>query len=212
MMGQSYGEEDETPHQVTLTKPFSIGVFLVTNAQWKHVMGTVPSHGQEDKGPVEQVSWDNAVEFCAKLSALPAERKAGRVYRLPTEAEWEYACRAGATTNYSFGDDESWLGYHGWFDGNSENQTHAVGQKQPNPWGLYDMHGNVWEWCADWYGSYPGGSVTDPRGPNSGSDRVNRGGSWSSNALNCRSAFRFRDSPGSRYIILGFRLALSSVP
>jgi formylglycine-generating enzyme required for sulfatase activity len=210
MMGQSYGEEDETPHQVTLTKPFSIGVFLVTNAQWKHVMGTLPSHGQEDKGPVEQVSWDDAVDFCAKLSALPAERKAGRVYRLPTEAEWEYACRAGAKTNYSFGDDESWLGDHGWFDGNSENQTHAVGQKQPNPWGLYDMHGNVWEWCSDWCGDYSKGSVTDPCGAASGSRRVTRGGSCSSPAARCRSAFRYGLDPSCRIRSVGFRLALNS--
>jgi formylglycine-generating enzyme required for sulfatase activity/serine/threonine protein kinase len=210
MMGQAYGEEDEVPHQVTLTRPFSIGVFLVTNAQWKHVMGTTPSHWQEDKGPVEQVSWDDAVAFCSKLSALPGERKAGRVYRLPTEAEWEYACRAGATTMYSFGDDESSLGDHGWYDANSGNQTHPVGQKKPNPWGLYDMHGNVWEWCNDWCAEYTKGSVTDPCGPATASRRVARGGSCTSSVGHCRSAFRYGLDPSCRLRFLGFRIALTA--
>ncbi len=211
-MGQPYGEADETPHQVTLTKPFSIGVYQVTNAQWKRVMGNVPSNWQDDDRPVEQVSWQDAVDFCTKLSASPAERKAGRVYRLPTEAEWEYACRAGTTTNFSFGDDESWLGEHGWFDGNSDKQTHAVGQKTPNPWGLYDMHGNVLEWCSDWSDEYAKAAVSDPHGPSAASARVARGGNCISSAGRCRSAFRYGLEPSCRIRYLGFRVAMSSAP
>jgi formylglycine-generating enzyme required for sulfatase activity len=154
--------------------------------------------------------WDEAIKFCRKLSALPEERKAGRVYRLPTEAEWEYACRAGATTRYSFGDDEKLFGEYGWFDGNSNQQTHPVGQKKPNAWGLYDMHGNVWEWCSDWSGDYPDGEVTNPQGPSSGSHRVYRGGSWSFAARDCRPADRPPwGFPSDRGYDLGFRLALS---
>jgi formylglycine-generating enzyme required for sulfatase activity/serine/threonine protein kinase len=209
-MGDAGGGSDEKPpHRVTLTKPFYMGVYEVTNAQWKQVMGSVPSNWKEEDNPVEQVSWENAVEFCRKLSALPEERKAGRVYRLPTEAEWEYACRAGATTKYAFGDDEKLLGDYGWFDGKSGNQTQSVGQKKPNAWGLYDMHGNVWEWCSDWYGIYPDGEVTNPEGPSSGSDRVLRGGGWSFPAGGCRSAFRYGSGPSDRSFHLGFRLALS---
>jgi formylglycine-generating enzyme required for sulfatase activity/predicted Ser/Thr protein kinase len=212
-MGQPYGEADETPHPVTLTKPFSIGVYQVTNAQWKRLMGRVPSNWPDDDRPVEQVSWQDAVDFCTKLSALPAERKARRVYRLPTEAEWEYACRAGTTTNFSFGDDESWLGEHGWFDGNSDSQTHPVGQKLPNSWGLYDMHGNVLEWCSDWSEEYSKASATDPHGPATASARVARGGSCSSSAGRCRSAFRYGLDPSCRIRYLGFRIAMhSAVP
>jgi len=112
------------------------------------------------------------VEFCRKLSAMPAEKTAGHVYRLPTEAEWEYACRSGTTTAYGFADDASRLDDYGWFLGNSDSSTHPVGEKKPNAWGLYDMHGNVWEWCQDWYGAYPSGSATDPTGVSSGSIRV----------------------------------------
>ena len=208
-MGDAAGSSDEKPHRVTLTRPFYVGVYEVTNAQWKKVMGSVPSNWKDDDRPVEQVSLDDAVEFCRKLSELPAERRAGRVYRLPTEAEWEYACRAGTTTKYSFGDDESLLGDYGWFDGNSGKQTHPVGLKKPNAWGLYDMHGNVWERCSDWYGDYPDGAMTDPKGPSSGSYRVYRGGSWDSSAGFCRSAFRYGYFPSSHFSGLGFRLALS---
>ncbi len=208
-MGDAAGDPDEKPHRVTLTKPFYMGVHEVTNAQWKQVMGSVPSKWKDDDLPVEQVTWEEVTEFCRKLSALPEERKAGRVYRLPTEAEWEYACRARTTTKYSFGEDESLLGDYGWFDGNSGNKTHRVGQKKPNAWGLYDMHGNVWEWCSDWYGDYPDGEVTNPQGPSSGSDRVSRGGSWCGTTGLCRSALRDGDVPSGRFIVMGFRLALS---
>ena len=131
------------------------------------------------------------------------------MYRLPTEAEWEYACRAGTTTEYSFGDDVSVLGDFAWFDDNSGSQTHPVGQKRPNGWGLYDMHGNVWEWCSDWHGDYAAGAVRDPAGPASGSIRVLRGGCWYDSAGFCRSAFRIRFYPSYRFSNYGFRLALS---
>ena len=209
-MGSANGDSDEGPvHEVTITKPYYLGVYEVTNAQWQAVMGDVPSEWKDADRPVESVSWDKAAAFCEALSALPAERQAGRVYRLPTEAEWEYACRAGTTTAYSFGDEESLLGDFAWFDDNSGRQTHPVGQKRPNGWGLYDMHGNVWEWCSDWYGDYAAGAVRDPVGPASGSDRVLRGGSWYDSASLCRSAFRIRFYPSYRFSNLGFRLALS---
>ena len=208
-MGQAGGDSDETPHQVTLTRPFYIGVYEVTNAQWQRVMGSVPSNWKDADRPVERVSWDDAVEFCRKLSALPEERQAGRLYRLPTEAEWEYACRAGTDTKYSFGDDESKLGDYGWFDGNSDEKTHPVGKKKPNACGLFDMHGNVWEWCGDGYGVYASGAVTDPQGPSRASDRVLRGGGWNITAWLCRSAFRYGYDPSYRFNGLGFRLALS---
>jgi hypothetical protein len=172
---------------------FSIGVYEVTQKQYEAVMGSNPSRCKGANNPVDNVSWYEAVAFCAKLSSLRAEVAAGRIYRLPTEAEWEYACRAGTTTEYSFGDDERDLGKYEWFKDNSGDTTHAVGEKLPNGWGLYDMHGNVWEWCSD----------------EEGSDRVFRGGSWSSSAGNCRSAYRFNYDPSYRVSFLGFRLALS---
>lgn len=211
-MGDAKGSRtgDETPHKVTLTQPFYLGVTEVTNAQWKVVMGEVPSKWKDEDLPVGRVSWDEAEAFCAKLSSLPAERSAGRVYRLPTEAEWEYACRAGTSTTYSFGDDASLLGDFAWFeDENREHRAHAVGQKKPNAWGLYDMHGNVWEWCSDWYGDYPRGSVTDPLGASSGKDRVKRGGSCYYLPFGCRSATRDSRAPSYRNPDIGFRLALS---
>ena len=204
------GEGGEA-HKVTLTKPFGLGVYEVTQEQYQQVMGTNPSKFKAPQNPVEQVSWNDAVEFCRKLSALPAEKSAGHVYRLPTEAEWEYACRAGTTTKYSFGDSESELGDYAWYDKNSGGTTHPVGGKKPNGWGLYDMHGNVFEWCQDWYGDYPSGSVMDPTGAASGSFRVDRGGSWRHYSGICRSAFRSGDSPDLRDFCLGFRVLRSSI-
>ena len=188
------GDGDDA-HDVTLTKPFKMGVHEVTQAQYEQVMGVNLSKYKGADNPVENVSWDDAVEFCRKLSELPAEKAAGNVYRLPTEAEWEYACRAGTTTKYSFGDDESKLGDYGWFSENSGTKPHPVGGKKPNAWGLYDMYGNVWEWCQDLYGDYPSGTVTDRTGAAQGSYRVGRGGGWLDPAEVCRSAFRGRDSP-----------------
>jgi formylglycine-generating enzyme required for sulfatase activity/tetratricopeptide (TPR) repeat protein len=196
--------------RVTLTKPFYLGVTEVTQEQYQKVMGKNPSQFQGPQNPVETVSWAEAVEFCGKLSAMPAEKTAGHVYRLPTEAEWEYACRSGTTTAYGFGDDASRLGDYGWFRNNS-SKTHPVGEKKPNAWGLYDMHGNVWEWCQDRHGNYPSGSATNPTGATSGSLRVIRGGGWNSIARSCRSAFRFRLTPGLRDDYLGFRVLRSSI-
>jgi len=157
------------------------------------------------------------VSRCAQLTAQ--EQAAGRIptnwlYRLPTEAEWEYACRAGTTNRFYYGDDPGYtlLGQYAWYPGNSGSATHPVDQKRPNRWGLYDMSGNVWEWCSDWYGAYPGGSVSDPTGPSTGSYRVGRGGSWFDDAIGCRSACRIGDSPGNRYNSVGFRVALVAVP
>jgi len=202
------GDGDDA-HDVTLTKPFKMGVHEVTQAQYEQVMGVNPSKYKGADNPVETVSWEDAVEFCRKLSELPAEKAAGNVYRLPTEAEWEYACRAGTTTKYSFGDDESDFGEYGWYRENSGRTTHQVGSKLPNAWGLYDMYGNVWEWCQDWHGDYPSGAVTDPAGATSGSDRVIRGGGWNDPAVDCRSASRYRIIPSVRVSSGGFRVCLS---
>ncbi len=196
---------DATPHQVTLSKPFYLGKYQITQAQWKVVMGNTPSIFRGDTRPVEQVSWKDCQEFIQKLNAKERTNK----YRLPTEAEWEYACRAGTTTKFSFGDDESKLSQYGWFDNNSGGETHPVGQKKPSIWSLYDMHGNVWEWCQDWHGAYPKNAVTDPSGPGSGSDRVDRGGGWGGTAGYCSASNRDRSPPGLRFYSLGFRLARS---
>ena len=215
-MGSPIEEEgasnDEEQHQVTISKDYYLGVYEVTQAQYEKVMGNNPSHfqgaevGNENADlPVEMVSWDDAVEFCKKLSELPDEKKAGRVYRLPTEAEWEYACRVGSKTAYSFDDEEGLLPEYGWFSRNSSRRTHTVGLLEPN-----DMHGNVWEWCSDWYEEYPKGAVSDPVGAKEGSSRVYRGGSWLNFAANCRSANRRRNDPSDRSNGIGFRLALSS--
>lgn len=206
-----YGEE--TQHNVTLTGPISIGIHEVTQSQYEQVAGSNPSEYKGADNPVETVTWDNAVEFCEKLSKLPAERAAGRVYRLPTEAEWEYACRAGTTTAYSFGNNKSQLGEYAWFVKNRdrERRTHAVGTKLANPWGLYDMHGNVWEWCLDLYGPYASEAASNPQGPTTGSKCVRRGGCWDYDAASCRSADRRAGnwmSNVSNYN--GFRVVLSS--
>jgi formylglycine-generating enzyme required for sulfatase activity len=218
MMGSPESEEgrqkDETQHEVTISKDYYLGVTEVTQGQYEKVMGTNPSYfligrirGSSSNHPIEQVSWEDAVEFCKKLSDLPEEKKAGRMYRLPTEAEWEYACRAGSKTAYSFGESSKSLGDYAWFDVNS--QTHPVGEKKTNAWGLCDMYGNVWEWCSDWYGEYPKGAVSDPRGPKEGSRRVVRGGGWCYEAADCRSAYRYGLDPSRHSYFFGFRVALN---
>ena len=157
-MGSTDGDSDERPvHRVRISRDFYLGIHEVTQAEYRAVTGKSPSNFKGDDLPVEKVSWEEANEFCRLLTER--ERTAGglpsgMVYRLPTEAEWEYAARAGTTTKYCFGDDESGLGEYAWYGGNSGSTTHPVGQKRPNAWGLYDMHGNVWEWCQDWYGAY----------------------------------------------------------
>jgi formylglycine-generating enzyme required for sulfatase activity len=172
------------------------------------VMGENPSRFKNMKNPVEQVSWNDCRKFIGRLNKMVP----GGGFRLPTEAEWEYACRAGTTTRYSFGDDEGLLGRYAWYDKNSGDKPHEVGTKEPNPWGLYDMHGNVWEWCQDWIGTYrfpAGGIVEDPVGPESGQYRVLRGGAWHRFRYDgyCRSASRVRGGPDGRHYADGFRLA-----
>jgi len=204
--------DDEKPqHRVRITRPFYLGVYAVTQAEYKRVMRKKPSYFQGDPNrPVEQVTWEHAQEFCGKLSALSEEKVAGHVYRLPTEAEWEYACRAGSTTRYSFGDSAETLGDYAWWDENSDVTTHPVGRKKPNAWGLHDMHGNVWEWCADWYGGdyYSQSPPSDPNGPSFGASRVLRGGSWGlflPDGFRC--AFRCYLDPVDRHVTFGFRVA-----
>ena len=195
--------DDEKQVKVTITRAFELGKTVVTQQQWTEVMGTTES----DENVTKLCDRDDATEFCKKLTAL--ERKSGKLsakqkYRLPTEAEWEYACRAGTTTAYSFGDDESKLGAYAWYDKNSKWNLHEVATKKPNPWGLFDMHGNVYEWCEDWYEkSLSGGD--NPKGPSAGSLRVIRGGDWYNCASNCRSADR-RGFPADRNDSLGFRI------
>jgi formylglycine-generating enzyme required for sulfatase activity/serine/threonine protein kinase len=198
-------DSDEIQHQVTLTKGYYMGVTEVTQGQWKAIMGSNPSGFSScgDDCPVEGVTYDDVKEFIQRLNDKEGIIK----YRLPTEAEWEYACRAGSTARFTFGDSESELSGYAWHSANSGTKTHRVAMKKPNGWGLYDMHGNVWEWVSDWYGDYPSDSVIDPIGPSSGSHRINRGGSWNRGASFCRSADRDRFNPGSRIIHLGFRLA-----
>ena len=221
MMGSPESEEgrqeNESQHEVTISNDYYLGAYEVTQTQYQTVIGNNPScyqgalvGNQNADLPVENVSLDDAVEFCKKLSELPEEKKAGRVYHLPTEAQWEYACRAGSKTIYSFDDEEGLLPEYGWFKRNSSQRTHTVGLLEPNAWGLFDMHGNVWEWCSDWYGEYPKGAVSDPTGPTMGTDRVNRGGCWLYLAANCRSASRNWAKSSYQDGLLGFRVALSS--
>ena len=216
---------DEKPrHRVNISKPFYLSKYEVTQEQWEKLMGSNPyslarTYGSRWDNLLERpgrfrgpknpatVSWNDAQAFIAKLNELEGH---GR-YRLPTEAEWEYAARAGSTTRYSFGDDAGMLGRYAWYGEDFENgSTHPVGRKEPNAWGLYDMHGNVWEWVRDWYDAryYVNSPATDPAGPQSGSKRVVRGGSWHETADDWRSAFR-RDYPSDyRGISIGFRPAL----
>jgi formylglycine-generating enzyme required for sulfatase activity len=210
MMGSPANEsgryDDETQHRVTLSKGFYMQTTEVTQGQWRAIMGSSPSRFSNcgDDCPVEKVSWTDIQEFISKLNQI----EVGSKYRLPTEAEWEYAARAGSTARFCYGDDEGRLSEYAWYSGNSGDKTHPVAQKQPNAWGLYDMHGNVYEWCQDWYDkNYPSGNVTDPTGPSSGSLRVLCGGSWSSLAEFCRSAIRYGKFPVTRNLYLGFRLA-----
>jgi eukaryotic-like serine/threonine-protein kinase len=215
---------DEQPaHSVRLSKAFYLGIHEVTQGQYQAVMGENPSHfkGSGDL-PVEMVSWLDAVKFCIKLSEREKRTPFYRIdgtevtlvggngYRLPTEAEWEYACRAKSKTLYPFGDDASKLGEHAWCSSNAKSKTHPVGQKLPNAWGLYDMLGNVWEWCADGYDGkyYASAPPADPPGAPRASDRVIRGGGWRNVVpWACRPAFRGRGAPGGGGGNLGFRVA-----
>jgi len=213
-MGSDEGRSDERPpHRVRISKPFYLGMYEVTQAEYERVIGSNPAHFRgSSQLPVEDVSWEDAQEFCRRLSAIPEERTAGRVYRLPTEAEWEYACRAGSMTKYSFGDDDKDLAESAWFESDSDGRTHAVGQKKPNAWGLYDVHGNVCEWCADWYdGSYYTSSPPeDPAGPASGPYRVLRGGSWNYDPGDALSSNRGRSQRVRASHNEGFRVAMTT--
>lgn len=218
MMGSKKGHLNERPvHKIKISNGFYMGVYEVTQGQYLAVMGTNPSiyTGPSIKAnnPVEQVSWYDATGFCKKLS-----QKEGKTYRLPTEAEWEYSCRAGSTTVYSFGDSESDLGDYAWYRGNSSESDrfayripHPVGQKKPNAFGLYDMHGNISEWCSDFYkaGYYSKSPRVDPQGPSSSHYRVLRGGAWFQKPHFCRSADRFWLQPILQLFHNGFRVVLS---
>ncbi len=199
------GYSNEHPrHEVTVTSGFEMLRFEVTQAQWEAVTGENPGHFSGDDNPAETVSWNDCQSFISKLNEL----EINHTYRLPTEAEWEYACRAGNDTQYSFGDDWHQLSQYAWYCGNSNDGTHPVGQKKPNAWGLYDMHGNVWEWCQDWYDSdyYKNSPTTDPKGPTSGSLRVLRGGFWDHTASGCSSAYRTCNNPDFLDNTIGLRL------
>jgi formylglycine-generating enzyme required for sulfatase activity len=219
-MGSNNGDSDEKPVHTVTVKSFYMGKTEVTQKEWVEIMGTNPSRFKGDTLPVESVSWFEAVEYCNRRSLkeglTPAYRGSDNSiicdfsasgYRLPTEAEWEYAAKGGnkdlMTFTYSGGNSPDGVA---WYNGNSGSTTHPVGTKQPNSLGLYDMSGNVWEWCWDWYGAYSTGNQTDPRGASSGSARVYRGGSWFHTAAGARSAFRNCYTPSDRDYFLGFRL------
>jgi len=215
-------DNEQPQHTVKISRPFYLGTHQVTQGQYRAVMGDNPSKFTgSDNLPVENVSWLDAIEFCNKLSEREKGTPfygidgsevtvvGGNGYRLPTEAEWEYACRARSTTLYPLGDDAGKLSKYAWSDGNSAIKTHQVGQKLPNAWGLYDMLGNVWEWCGDWYDEayYASSPPADPPGTSKASHRVVRGGGWSSGPGRCRPADRGRYRPGSRGNDLGLRVA-----
>lgn len=197
---------NERQFEVTLSKGFWMQQTELTQQQYEELMGTNPSFYNGPPNPVDSPTWNEATEFCRRLSELPPEKKAGNVFRLPTEAEWEYACRAGSTSAFCFGDDEEELGDYAWYHKNSARMTHPVGEKKPNAWGLHDMHGNVMEWCRDFFSDYPRSAVTDPTGPKSGDRHVLRGGSWFHVPLWARSSHREAYTPSTRYVGLGFRL------
>ncbi len=203
-MGSNDEDDDAEPiHNVTLSS-YYIGQTEVTQALWKAVMGSNPSDWKGDNLPVEQVSWDDCQTFITKLNQLTGEH-----FRLPTEAEWEFAAKGGRQSRGFKYSGNTNIDYVAWYDGNSGSKTHPVATKSPNELGIYDMSGNVWEWCQDRYGSYSSSSQTNPVGPSSGSERVVRGGSWYDFAGGCRSAFRSGYTPDFRDRNLGLRLVLS---
>jgi formylglycine-generating enzyme required for sulfatase activity len=216
MMGSPTGEpqrqQDETQHKIRLSRGYWLGETTVTQALWRAVMGKNPSHFNGDEHPVERVSWDDIQVFIDRLNGAGPDLR----LRLPTEAEWEYACRAGTKTPFSFGntistDQANYDGNHAPYrngsNGEYRGQTVEVESLRTNPWGLHQMHGNVWEWCQDWYGDYPSGLVQDPAGPPAGGERVLRGGSWFGNPRSLRSARRGYWQPGWCDDYTGFRLA-----
>ena len=225
-MGDAKGDVDEQPHKVYVDS-FYIDKYLVTQEEFQKVLNDNPSRWKAKKNPVEQVRWSDAVKYCNARSRKEGLQPCYNVetwecnfkatgYRLPTEAEWEYACRAGTKTTYSFGNDAKKLRNYAWFKDNSGNRPRPVGKKLPNPWGIYDMHGDVWEWCNDFYqvDYYQNSPEKNPTGPSAGETKVLRGGCWNSPAEQCRSAFRYNENPGYSdvcfgYDIYGFRCVRS---
>ncbi|MBN2308414.1 MAG: formylglycine-generating enzyme family protein [Candidatus Hydrogenedentes bacterium] len=225
-MGDNDGEVDEPEHRVTVS-PFYIDAHEVTQSEYERVMGENPSKVKGDKNPVEQIRWSDAVRYCNARSRQEGLEPAYDLknwtcrfdvdgYRLPTEAEWEYACRAGTDSAYSFGDGEAALPQYGWFERNARGKPRPTGTRKPNPWGLHDMHGNLWEWCNDFYqvDYYANSPDTDPRGPASGEKKVLRGGCWNSTPDACRAAYRYNEDPAYTdacfgYDIYGFRCVRS---
>jgi formylglycine-generating enzyme required for sulfatase activity len=210
-MGSNKSREwDEKPaHLVTITKPFYLAKYEVTQEQWEKVMGGNPSIFKGARNPVDGVSWTDCQSFMAKLM----EKVPGRTFRLPTEAEWEYACRAGSNDDYCYGEGEDSLAEYAWYRDNSGKTTHPVGAKRPNAWGLYDMHGNVWEWCVDWHGGYPTVAVNDPQGASGRVVyRVYRGGDCGHGASYCRAAYRYYYEASAYDFRVGLRLVLGPVP
>jgi formylglycine-generating enzyme required for sulfatase activity len=206
---------DAPPHKVTLSKPFYMGKFLVTQEQWQAVMGGNPSYFKDPKNPVENFTWNECQDFISKVN----QKLTGMKVALPTEAQWEFACRSGTKTEFFCGDDEHLLGDYGWCGANSGGKTHPVGMKKANPWGLFDMFGNTYEWLADWYGAYADGPVVDPAGPETGTQRVVRGGSWFEESTQAgnphtvlnivyHSAFRGCNEPAFKNSSHGCRLVL----
>ena len=210
-----YTRVTDIRQQVTLTRSFWIGIHEVTQQQYASLMGSNPSFHRGESLPVEKISFQQAVAFCSTLTRR--DREAGRIpvdmiYRLPTEAEWEYACLAGATTPFSFGDTEEEADTHAWTAENADDKTNPVGKKQPNAWGLHDMHGNVWEWVADWFAPHPKDAVlSDPIGSPTGKHRVFKGGGWYHEAKFVRSTTRFMMEPAMSINFVGFRLVLANV-
>jgi formylglycine-generating enzyme required for sulfatase activity len=209
VMGSPKSEKDRKDHEgpqhrVSISKPFYMGVTEVTQEQYQRVTGKNPSKFRSQQNPVEQVSWKDAEAFCTALS-----KKLGRTVRLPTEAQWEYAYRAGTKARFSFGNADKNMPAHGWYSSTGGGKTHPVAQKLPNAWGLYDMHGNVWEWCADWYAdSYTNAETLDPKGPATGKLRIIRGASFCDHSFRCRAAARARHAPDRNWNTIGFRVVI----
>jgi formylglycine-generating enzyme required for sulfatase activity len=210
-MGDAGGADDAQPvHTVAITQPFYLGKYKVTQQQWEAVMGNNPSYFKGPQNPVDNVGWDACQRFLKKLGE---KCNPGWKCALPNEAQWEYACRAGSSTKYCYGDDESRLAEYAWFSDNSKDRTHPVGEKKPNAWGLYDVHGSLFEWCADWYAKdcYKASPPSDPAGPAAGTLHVDRGGSWRSLAGGCRCGFRNNNSPRPDFLI-GLRVMCVRAP
>jgi formylglycine-generating enzyme required for sulfatase activity len=206
-MGDDRGEsEEKPPHKITISKPFLMGKFEITQEQWEAVMGGNSSRFKGARNPVDRVSWEDCQAFVKKLNEKFADSKT--TFSLPSEAQWEYACRAGTATPYSFGDKPADLDEYAWFEDNAGGKTHPVGEKKPNAWGLYDMYGNVWEWTADRFDGnyYKISDANDPAGPADGVAYSLRGGSWSDSAFYCRSTYRFCLPPWFRVHCYGLRV------